>query len=88
MKQSSAKYVVYIVQCRLGTYYTGYTVDIKKRLEEHNSGKGAKYLRGKGPVTLVYLKRLRSLSAALKAEIKIKQLTRQKKEELINAYES
>lgn len=77
-------YYVYIVKCRFGTYYTGYTNDIEKRLVEHNKGIGAKYLRGKGPVTLVYHKKFKSLSQALKTEIKIKKLTRSKKENLIN----
>ncbi len=76
-------YCVYMVKCRLGTLYTGYTNDIEKRLADHNNGKGAKYLRGKGPVELVYLKKFRTLSGALKAEIKIKKLSRKEKEILI-----
>jgi len=83
MKKPSTKYFVYMVKCRLGTLYTGYTVDIDKRMEDHNNGKGAKYLRGKGPVELVFVKKHRSLSSALKSEMRIKKLTRQKKIELI-----
>ncbi len=79
-------YYVYIVKCRYGTYYTGYTNDIEKRIADHNNGKGAKYLRGKGPVELIYLKKYRSLSGALKAEIKIKKLSRPEKDALIRIY--
>lgn len=81
--KKTAAYYVYMVMCRLGTLYTGYTNDIEKRLADHNSGKGAKYLRGKGPVVLVYVKKFRMLSAALKEEIRIKKLSRKGKESLI-----
>ena len=48
-----------MVECKYGTYYAGYTDDIRKRIEAHNSGKGAKYLRGKGPVTFPFISRWR-----------------------------
>lgn len=44
----------YMVQCSDGTLYTGWTNDLKKRLEKHNAGKGARYTRGRLPVKLVY----------------------------------
>ena len=52
------KFYVYMVQCADGTYYTGYTNNLEKRIKEHNNncGRGAKYLRGKGPVRFVYAK--------------------------------
>lgn len=75
----SGKFYVYIVECRDGTYYTGYTPDIKKRLKLHNNGNGAKYLRGKGPVELVYMKEYRYLKNALHAERDIKKLSHQEK---------
>lgn len=83
--KASFKYFVYILRTRIGTLYTGYTNDLEKRIETHNAGTGAKYLRGKGPVKLMYSKRFRTLSAALKEEIRIKTLTRSEKELLINA---
>ena len=46
---SRGAYWAYMVQCKYGTYYAGWTNDIKKRLAAHNNGKGAKYLRGKDP---------------------------------------
>ncbi len=75
---------MYIVQCRGSTYYTGYTNDLEKRIKEHNSGKrGAKYLKGKGPLKLVWAKEYKYLHYAMSAEYKIKQLNRKQKELLI-----
>ena len=78
------KHYVYVVECQDGTLYTGYTTNIKRRLEEHNSGVGAKYTRGRYPVKLRYSESFSSRSQAQKREYKIKQLPRQKKEELID----
>lgn len=52
---------VYILRCRDESLYTGWTNDLEKRLEAHNSGKGAKYTRGRCPVTLVYSETLSKL---------------------------
>jgi putative endonuclease len=75
---------VYIVRCCDGTYYTGYTPDIKKRVELHNKGKGAKYTRDRRPVELVWYKEYRYFKLAFTEEKRIKTLTRRKKEELIS----
>jgi len=77
------KYYAYIVRCKYGTYYAGYTNDIKKRIAMHNDGKGAKYLRGKGPVTLVYKKKYLTAKEAKAQERLIKSLTRKEKESVI-----
>ncbi len=74
---------VYIVECKDGTLYTGWTSDIKKRLAEHNQGKGAKYTRARYPVVLKYLEKLKSKQEACKREYTIKQLSRVEKLELI-----
>ena len=74
---------LYILRCKDGTLYTGITTDTDRRLEEHNSGKGAKYTRGRGPVEMVYREMCPDHSAALKRELEIKGLTRQEKEKLI-----
>jgi len=83
------RFHVYIVVCADGTYYTGSTGDLKKRIELHNKGRGAKYLRGKRPVELVYARPYRYYKSALNAEREIKKLTRAKKESLTGewAYE-
>lgn len=78
------RYFVYILQCRTGTYYTGYTNNLEKRVALHNKGRGAKYLRGKLPAALVYFKKFAYYKNALKEEKRVKKLPRKKKEELIN----
>jgi len=75
---------VYIVRCRDGTYYTGYTPDIKKRVELHNKGRGAKYTRDRRPVELVWYKEYRYFKLAFMEEKRIKTFTREKKERLIS----
>ena len=79
MAKTSGPYYVYIIQCKDGTLYTGYTNDLAHRLKMHNSGQGAKYTRGRGPVKLVYKRRFKSYNQVLKAEWKIKKLSRKEK---------
>jgi putative endonuclease len=81
-----SKWWVYIVQCRDGTYYTGSTNNIEDRVKLHNKGHGAKYLRGRLPVKLVYTKEYRYYKNALSAERRIKGLTRQQKSKLVRIY--
>ncbi len=85
-KTKSPVYYAYIIECRDGTYYTGYTKDVAARMACHNEGRGAKYVRGRGPVSLVYRKKYRSLGKALRAECAIKRLKRNEKEVLIKEY--
>ena len=74
---------LYILRCGDGTLYTGITTDVEKRFEAHQSGKGAKYTRGRGPLQLAYRETCGSHSDALKREIEIKKLTREQKQSLI-----
>ena len=74
----------YIVECSDGTYYTGWAVDPEKRVAMHNKGRGARYTRTRGPVKLVYVEELPDRSAAMKREIAIKRLTRDRKGRLIS----
>ena len=74
----------YIVKCSDGTYYTGYTNDLEKRLLAHNAGKGAKYTRNRLPVEIVYFEEYEDKSEAMKREYAIKRLTREQKEKLIS----
>ena len=74
---------VYILRCGDGTLYTGITDDLDRRLAAHRAGKGAKYTRGRGPLELVYTETCPDKSAALKRELALKALPRQKKLELI-----
>lgn len=73
------QWVVYILECKDGTLYTGITDRLLHRLEAHRTGKGAKYTRGRGPLKLRYLEDCESHSAALKREIAIKRLTKDEK---------
>lgn len=75
---------VYIMQCSDGSYYTGWTTDIERRLQEHNLGTASKYTRGRRPVKCVYHEELPSKNDALKRELKIKNMTRAQKERLIH----
>lgn len=77
---------VYIVECADGTYYTGITTDVNRRLNEHNfSFKSAKYTRSRRPVRLVYSEDASNRSEASKREAQIKKLNRQKKIKIIKA---
>lgn len=71
------------MRCRNGTLYTGYTNDLKKRLKLHNEGKGAKYLRGKAPIKLVWCKEYKYYKWAVRLEFAIKKLTKKDKELLV-----
>ncbi len=76
---------VYVVRCADGTLYTGYTTDVERRVAEHNAGTGAKYTRGRRPVTLVHTEAFASKSAAMRREYAVKQLRRRQKLRLIRA---
>lgn len=77
---------VYVLECRDGTLYTGCTDDIPRRLAAHNAGRGAKYTRGRGPVTLRYREGTLDKPAALRREAAIKRLSRTGKQALIAVY--
>lgn len=83
-------FYVYILECSDNTLYTGYTNSLKERLKKHNLGIASKYTRGRTPVRYVYTETFLDKSTAMKREIKIKSLTRDKKFELIKEknYES
>lgn len=76
---------VYILQCADGTYYTGWTNNLAKRLAAHNSGKGAKYTKHRTPVTLVFSEIFATKSEAMGYEVALKKLTRPQKMQLIAA---
>ena len=78
----SKNWYVYIIECGDGSYYTGITTDVQARLATHAKGKGAKYTRGRGPLTLKHVEILDNKSLALKREYKIKKLSKIKKKEL------
>lgn len=75
---------VYILQAADGKYYTGYTTDLDRRMEQHRSGKGAKFTRGFGFKKLLYHEIFATKSAALKREAHIKSLSRREKKRLMS----
>jgi putative endonuclease len=72
----------YIVECADGTFYTGWTTDPERRVKQHNRGTGAKYTRMHGPVRLVYVEEQADRKTAMKREIAIKRMDRNRKKKL------
>lgn len=79
---------VYMLRCKDGSLYTGWTNDLKHRLAIHNSGRGAKYTRGRGPLELVYSEELPDKEAALRRECAIKKLRREQKLALLQTWQA
>lgn len=77
---------VYILKCSDGSLYTGSAKDLKKRIEVHRSGKGAKYTRGRLPVTLVYYEEIPNFGDALRRERQIKSYPKEKKQKLFSGF--
>jgi putative endonuclease len=73
----------YVLTCKDGSLYGGYTNNLERRIKLHNEGKGAKYTRGRGPVELTYFKSYENKGDALRAEYNFKQLSRKKKVEFL-----
>ena len=88
MKKTSnptKSWFIYLLECKDGTWYTGITNDLEKRLDSHNAGLGAKYTRGRGPVKLIEFKEMANHSEALRAEYQVKKLPRPKKIQFFKA---
>ena len=77
-----------MIQDKIGTYYSGYTKDLNSRLNLHANGNGAKYLRGRSPLKLVFYKKYNYFKNALIAEKRLKRLTRDRKQQLIHIFEA
>jgi putative endonuclease len=79
---------VYVLACADGTYYTGYTTDVDRRVAEHNEGEGARYTRGRTPVKLEHVETYDSRSAALRREHEVKTLSHDEKAALVSEGEA
>ncbi|MFD1672836.1 GIY-YIG nuclease family protein [Agrilactobacillus yilanensis] len=77
---AKANFYFYVLKCKDGSFYAGFTTDVKKRVATHNAGKGAKYTRSHRPVTLLYFESFTTKTQALQKEAWFKKLTRAKKE--------
>jgi putative endonuclease len=81
---SALPFSLYIVRCADGSLYTGIATDVEKRIAEHAGGlRGAKYLRGKGPLEIVFSERAGDRAAASRLEYLVKRMSREQKLELI-----
>ena len=77
----------YILKCKDGSLYTGWTNDLEQRVAAHNTGKGAKYTKARRPVELVYFEEFETKEQAMKREYAIKQMARKDKLELVRRTE-
>ncbi|MGL5150687.1 MAG: GIY-YIG nuclease family protein [Clostridium sp.] len=77
---------IYILRCGDNSLYTGWTNNLEKRFNDHKSGNGAKYTRGRGPLEIVYIEEFEDKSIAMKREYAIKKLSKIQKEDLINKF--
>jgi putative endonuclease len=77
------RWCVYLLRCGDGTLYAGVTNDLPRRFAAHQSGRGARYTRGRGPLEVVHVERKRTRSSALKREAVLKRLKRQEKLALV-----
>ena len=80
MEQDKGNHIFYVLECKDGSYYAGYTNDLVKRMKKHNEGKGAKYTRARKPVRCIYYESFESKEEAMRAEYAFKQLSRKQKE--------
>ena len=80
------EYQVYMLRCGDGTLYTGSTNDLSRRLQAHQTGRGAKYTRSRLPVELVYQEPAADRSAALRREAAIKRMSRAEKLAMAEAW--
>lgn len=82
-KARAAMNYTYILKCRDGTYYTGWTNNLDQRIKAHNQGKGAKYTRARRPVELAYYEVFSTKEEAMRREAQIKRMARKEKEKLV-----
>ncbi|WP_079477421.1 GIY-YIG nuclease family protein [Halobacillus salinus] len=77
------EHYVYMLRCKDNTFYTGYTNDLENRLKMHESGKGAKYTRGRGPFVIELVQTFETKREAMQTEYRIKRLSRTQKERYV-----
>ncbi len=83
-KETENMNYTYILRCKDGSLYTGWTNNLEKRVQDHNAGKGAKYTKSRRPVELVYYETFDTKEEAMRREYAVKQLSRTKKIQLIS----
>ncbi|GAB4547966.1 MAG: GIY-YIG nuclease family protein [Anaerolineae bacterium] len=78
---------VYILECADGSYYTGWTTDLERRVNIHNAGRGSRYTRLRRPVKLVYWEEYPDRGSAQRRELTLKRMSRVRKSALIEGFE-
>jgi putative endonuclease len=81
-------YFCYLLECADGTFYCGWTKDLQHRVEMHNKGRGARYTRSRGPVSLVYFEELDNQGDAMRRELELKKKNHQQKADLIRQFKA
>jgi len=84
-EKRESEWYLYLIRCKGGQLYTGISTDVARRFSAHQLGKGAKFLRGKAPLSLVFQQKIGSRSEALKTEALVKKLARADKESIITS---
>lgn len=79
-------YFCYMLECRDGSYYCGWTTDLEKRIQAHAAGKGARYTRSRLPVSLVYFEELNNRTEAMRREWELKQEDHESKQNLARSF--
>jgi putative endonuclease len=82
--KNAEQWTVYILRCKDSTLYTGITIDLERRVKQHNDGKGSKYTQNRRPVTVVYKEKKMGRASALVREAEIKHYSKDKKEQLVS----
>lgn len=87
---SEDSFYFYVLHCKDGSFYAGYTTDLSRRLQEHNDGIGAKYTRPtyRRPLHMIHAESFSTKSLAMKAEYAFKQLTRPQKEQYLITHQA
>lgn len=80
------KFYFYVLECRDGSYYGGYTVHLERRIRAHNTGKGAKYTRSRRPVRCIHYEVFSTKEEAMRAEYRFKKMTRKEKETYLRSH--
>ena len=83
VRSATKRYTLYVLRCGDRSLYCGIALDVERRLQQHREGTGARYTRGRGPLRVVAKVRCRDRSAALRAELAFKRLSRDLKEEIV-----
>ena len=84
-RRPTTPWSIYLIRTRGGALYTGITNDVARRVAQHQQGRGAKALRGRGPLQLAFTRKVGTMAAALRLEARVKRLGKAQKEALVSS---